>query len=100
MARREHKKLAEKRIDKLFNEAEKAVLQGELELADRYVKLARRTGMKNNVTLKSWQRRRVCKRCYSYLYPGVTCRVRLKKGHLVTLCNNCKYINRFGYGDK
>lgn len=95
MPRWKHKKIAKDRIHKLFEEASKAALQDDIDLADRYVTLARKIGMKYNISIPSEYRRRICKTCYSYLFPGKTCYVRIDKGKLVTKCLKCKTINRY-----
>jgi len=99
MARYRNRWIAKKRIKILFEEAEKAALKGELESSDRYIELARKIGMRHNVSLESKHKRRVCKNCYSYLHPCKTCRIRIKDGLLITKCLKCGAINRFGYKD-
>ncbi|MFO7792483.1 MAG: ribonuclease P protein component 4 [Candidatus Saliniplasma sp.] len=100
MSRWKHKKIAKERIEKLFEEARRATLEDDILRSNRYVELARKIGMKYNVGIPSKYRRRFCKRCYSYLFPGKTCRVRINKGKLVTKCLNCKTINRFGVDER
>ncbi|MEF8833013.1 MAG: ribonuclease P [Candidatus Thermoplasmatota archaeon] len=99
MGRKKDKKIAKKRIDILFEEAEKAALEDELERSDRYVGLARKIGMRHNVPLKSKHKRRICNNCYSYLHPYKTCKIRIKDGLLITKCLKCGTINRFKYKD-
>ncbi len=95
MSRWKHKKIAERRIEKLFDEAKKASLNDDIHRANRYVELARKIGMKYNLSLPSSFRRRVCKNCYSYLFPGKTCSTRINKGKIITKCLKCKTINRY-----
>ena len=97
MNKREQRKTARKRIETLFDEAEKAAVKDRLDRADRYVDLARKIGMRYNVTIPSEFRRRFCKRCYSYLFPEKTCSIRVKNGMLVSRCKRCGTINRFKY---
>ncbi|MFO8110294.1 MAG: ribonuclease P protein component 4 [Thermoplasmata archaeon] len=97
MAKKVHRKVARRRIDTLFELAAEASLSGDTHFAKRYTMLARKIGMRYNVSLRSHQKRRMCKRCYSYLQPGVNCRIRLKGGRLVTLCEECGTINRYIY---
>ncbi|MBS3817440.1 MAG: hypothetical protein KGY76_07760 [Candidatus Thermoplasmatota archaeon] len=99
MSKKRKRRIAKNRIRILFEEAKKAALADELERADRYVELARKIGMKHNVSLPSKYKRRFCKNCYSYLHPGRSCRVRLKDGILVSRCSGCGTINRYGYED-
>lgn len=97
MARKRNRKRAKERIERLFQEAKLAAIADEIDRANRYVELARRIGMRYNVPLPSRYRRRVCKRCYRYLYPSKTCRVRVREGKVITKCLECGFINRFGY---
>jgi len=99
MSRRKQKKIAVNRIRILFEEAEKAALADELKRANRYVELARKIGMRHNVSLPSEYKRRVCRDCYSYLHPSRSCSIRLKNGLLVSRCFECGTINRYGYKD-
>ncbi len=97
MSRSKDRRTALNRIDILFEEAKKAVQRREIERAHRYVDLARKIGMRHNVPLPSKYKRRVCENCHSYLYPGKTCKTRLRKGQLVSSCLECGTINRYGY---
>jgi ribonuclease P protein subunit RPR2 len=97
MGRKKNRRIARKRIKELFQQAQKAASEEDFERADRYVELARKLGMRYNVALPSEYRRRVCRRCYSYLYPCKTCSVRLKDGNMVTRCYRCGEINRYVY---
>ncbi len=99
MGRKRNKNIARKRIEILLEEAKKAALEDELERSDRYVELARKIGMRHNISLESKYKRRICENCYSYLHPSKTCKIRIKDGLLVTKCLKCGTINRFQYKD-
>jgi ribonuclease P protein subunit RPR2 len=86
--------IAQERIELLIREADGAALGGRMDLADRYVWLARRIGMRYNVRVPAAHKRRFCKRCYRYLLPGVTSRTRLKRGRSVTTCLRCGHVMR------
>jgi ribonuclease P protein subunit RPR2 len=103
MALRKHRqkpmkerKIALDRIETLFSEAEKA-FKAKPELSNRYVELARKIAMKSKVRIRSELKKRFCKHCYSYIKPGVNCRVRLGDKHLVYFCHGCKKMMRFPY---
>ncbi len=90
------KKLASERIELLFE------LAGEEYLIDpgrsnRYVRLARRIGMRYRVRLPSHLKRRMCKQCLSFLVPGGNSRVRLKDGNVIITCLNCGACKRYPY---
>ena len=57
--------------------------------ANRYVELARKIGMRYNVRIPRWYRRRYCKQCHSYLMPSFNCRVRLRGRKAVIFCEEC-----------
>jgi ribonuclease P protein subunit RPR2 len=92
----EHKELAQKAIEKYFSMAEK-MFKEDGKLSDKYVKDARKTAMKFKVRIPTKYKRRMCKKCLSYLVPGVNCRIRVHKKNVITYCFNCKNIMKFGY---
>jgi ribonuclease P protein subunit RPR2 len=86
--------IAKERMDLLVEQADQAALSGQMELADRYIDMARRVGMRYNVRFRSDQRGRFCKACYRYLLPGSTSRTRLSRGRKVTTCLRCGHVMR------
>ena len=88
-----NKTIASNRITKLFKEAEKAFDKNP-KLANRYVDIARRIGMKVNVRIPRLLKRRFCKHCYHYLKNGVNGRVRIHKSRVVIYCKDCKKYSR------
>jgi len=85
--------IVKRRIRFLFNEA-KASLKKDANLSVKYVKLARRMAMKYKIKLPSELKKKFCKHCYSYLIPGVNCRVRIHKHRVIYCCLNCKNYDR------
>lgn len=94
----EERTIARGRIARLFQLAEAAAREGRLDLAHRYVTLARRLGTKHVVRLGRDQRRRVCRACGAFLVPGRTSRVRARGGKMTQTCLACGAVRRFGYG--
>ena len=92
----DHKKIAQERIGILLEEAEKSTISGEKEFAKRYVYLARRIAMRYRVKIPREKRIWICKNCYSYLCPGVNCRIRIKRNTITIFCEECKSYKRFG----
>jgi len=89
--------IARERIDILLAQAE-SVFGNNPELSKRYVELARRIGMKAGVRLTREQKSRICKRCGSFLVPGVNCRVRTRSefGTIVLItCLECGAKKRY-----
>jgi len=88
------KTIARSRINQLSLLAEEYALSGRLNLANRYVDLARKISMRYLVPMPKEFKRRFCKHCYQYLLPNVTCRFRIHRGKLVIYCHNCKNYTR------
>ena len=88
------KTIAKKRIGKLFFMAEQKALENKLNLANRYVEIARKLSMRYLVPMPKEYKSRFCKHCYSYLLPDVTSRVRFNSGKIVIYCNNCQKYTR------
>ena len=94
--RRKSKKIALYRISFLFKMARDSFDRAP-ELAQRYVNLARKIGMRYKVNLPKEYRWKICHNCKSYLHPGRTCRVRFqskRESHIVITCFTCGKINR------
>jgi len=86
----EQKEIAKKRIEKLFEEAEKTKSQ---KLANRYVELARKIAMKLNLRMPKKFKRKLCKHCYNY-FKSKNYRVRTRDGKLIYYCFECKKYTR------
>ncbi len=91
------RKIAKERIQKLFLLAEKKAKNNNFNLADRYVKIARKISMKYLVPIPKEYKKRFCKHCYYYLLPSVNSTVRIKNGKIIIFCKNCKKYTRIPY---
>jgi ribonuclease P protein subunit RPR2 len=89
--------IAKERIDILFELAEKEALKGRLDRANRYVHLARKIGMRYNVRVPRKYRMHYCRKCDSFLLPGVNAEYRLNEGKITVRCLNCGTIYRHPY---
>lgn len=87
-------RIARERIAILFDEARK-IVRSEPRLANRYVELARKIGMRYNVRIPPELKRHVCRGCKAYLSPGITARYSTKNKVLRITCNACRRINRY-----
>lgn len=101
MRKRSHKplhqiKTAKERIAILFEEAEK-VVKKDARLAQRYVTLARKIGMRYNVRLTSLEKRHVCKKCNAYLKAGITSVHKVKNGTVRITCMLCGKTTKLPY---
>lgn len=81
-------KIAKERISILFGEAKKTK---DKNLQRRYMRLAKKIGMRYNVRLGS-RKKLFCKHCFYYF--GADARRRLKDGKIVVTCPGCKRITR------
>ena len=92
--------IARERIEILFEEAGKAVRRGKSDRAKRYVELARRMGMRYNVSIPGRHRRWVCGGCGAFMVPGVNARTRIRPQRFVVTCAGCGEVKRLGRAGK
>ncbi len=93
------KQIARERIEILFSEAEKSFKSNPKRAAE-HVKAAHKIAMRYRVRMGPLLKRKSCKKCFSYLKPGVTSTVRLNEGVLITTCKNCGELKRIPYKSK
>ena len=84
------KKIALERVKQLFKEAKENP-----KMANRYVTLARKVGMKVNLKMPTEFKRKFCKHCYHYLIPGKNLRVRNNRSMVTYFCLDCGKFMRF-----
>jgi len=86
------RKIALERIALLLSQADE-VYKEDYILALRYGDLARKIAMKARVKIPQKWRMRFCSRCKKLLFPGITAKVRLKRGthsRIVYSCSFCE----------
>jgi ribonuclease P protein subunit RPR2 len=88
--------MAHQRIIRLFELAGQE-FKTHPERSDRYVRLARRIGMRYRVRIPEGLKPRICKHCHAYLVQGVTARTRLQGTHIATTCTACGKQMRHPY---
>ncbi len=86
-------KIARERIQILFKQAKRRA-KTRPELSRRYVELARKIGMRYQVTLPKRLKRKFCKYCNTYFTPRNST-VRVVKGHKSIKCLKCGKIKRY-----
>jgi ribonuclease P protein subunit RPR2 len=92
-----NKQIALERVHKLFRLA-KNVIHEDPDLAQRYVRIARRIAMRTRLRLPKEYKRFICRKCKSFILPGVNCRIRIqqrREPHMVVTCLNCGKHSRF-----
>ncbi|MCI4357146.1 MAG: hypothetical protein L3K18_08450 [Thermoplasmata archaeon] len=87
-------RVAGERVSALFALAESEARRRPTGLADRYVRLARKVGMRYNVRLLPEYRELYCRGCSAYWVEGRTVRTRLRSGHRVRTCLVCGRVRR------
>ncbi|NOZ82282.1 MAG: ribonuclease P [Euryarchaeota archaeon] len=90
------RRIARERMEILMQLAEE-VFHRDRKLARRYVQLARRIAMKYNLRFPAGWKRRFCRRCGSFLVPGVNLRVRCRKLRVIYTCLECGHVRRVPY---
>jgi len=88
--------IAKERIDRLL-ELAKEEFNKNPERSRDYIKLARKIGMRYNVSLKKEQKRSFCKKCNQLLIPNKSSKVEIeyKKKLKIIKCLNCGNIYRY-----
>lgn len=85
-------------INSLMEQANE-VIKTDNNLAQKLAKQARKLQMKTRTKFPSVWKKRFCKHCKTFLYPGINCRVRLSSSNKViaVLCFNCNRYSRIPY---
>lgn len=101
MARRNksaERDLAAQRIRRLITLAQAHVRkEGATPESKRYVALARRIGMRYQVSLPRDVRRLVCRECGALLVTGATARHRITNGRVTITCLACGAVKRYPF---
>jgi ribonuclease P protein subunit RPR2 len=87
-----------KQIISLMEQADETI-RTDNDLAQKLANQARKLQMRTRVQFPAEWKRRFCKHCKSFLYPGKNCRIRLSSSNKVVaiLCYNCNRHSRIPY---
>ncbi|MFX0080507.1 MAG: ribonuclease P protein component 4 [Candidatus Hodarchaeota archaeon] len=93
------KKIAKSRILYLFQRAHDIFPENK-SLANRYIYLARRYAQRAKIKLPYEWKKRICKKCKKFLYPGLNYRIRMhshkgKGSHISLTCFECNNTTRY-----
>ena len=92
--RSEIEEIAAARIVKLMTMSREKAMSGDMDLARRYVDLARRISMRTKTKIpKEYM---YCKTCFAPMTPR-TSRVRLRAHHVTVTCTECEGMKRIPY---
>ncbi len=85
----------------LLEEANRLIRE-DYELAQEYANRAKRIQMRTRIKFPSQWKKRFCKHCKIFLYPGVNCQVRLSSTNKVIAikCSECNKYTRIPYYHK
>lgn len=89
-------KIAEERIDTLFQRAEEE-LSLNPERSHRYVQMAGNIAQKYNLKIQPAWNRRYCKNCHQFLKPGWNSRIRLSDSSIFIKCMECGELRKIPY---
>ena len=89
-------KIAEERIDILFNRADE-IFTIHPERSRRYVEMARNIATKYNMKMPATWSKRYCHYCHQFMKPGLNCQIRLSDSSIVIKCLECGNINKIPY---
>ena len=91
------KKIAQERIEKLFDFAKEEAKNENFEKTKRYIELARKIAMSHNISLSKYKRK-FCKNCNTF-FNSKTLKVRNQKNKMITthVCKFCGNIQRYPY---
>ncbi len=81
--------VAEERIAELLRMAEERTKErgSSSLLAKRYVQIARQIGKHYKISMPAESKGRICKKCNSFLVPGINCTVRISGKSAIYACN-------------
>ena len=91
---RDVRRIALDRVDILFSHAEKAALMGNIDYASRYVQLAMKIAKKAATPIPRRYHGLYCRKCGTFMMPGVTSHVRIHRGRIIRKCLVCGSIRR------
>ena len=91
------KKLVLEHIDAIMSKAIDLAVSGNIELAEKMASFARKLARWTGVKMKRRWRYFFCKKCKSFIMPGITARVRVRQNrypHITIFCTKCKNYRR------
>lgn len=95
------KELAEKRIRKLFKQAEQE-FEDHPERSDRYMEIAHKISKRYNVPIPKDLKKKICPECHGYWKPDQTVKVRTdpQNSRVIYRCQECEAERTYGYREQ
>ena len=88
--------IAIERMNILFERAEMEFITHP-ERSNRYTELALKLSTKYNTKIPEKWKRRYCRKCKKFLYPGYNCTVRLVNSEVNIFCGECDHVMKIPY---
>lgn len=91
------RQIAKERIEILMEKALETMKE-DSKLAQRYVELARKIGMRYRVRIPKKWKMFICRGCKRLMIPGATCRIRIQRKrepHVTLTCLMCGHVKRY-----
>ncbi|MEX0567878.1 MAG: ribonuclease P protein component 4 [Candidatus Njordarchaeota archaeon] len=91
------KKIAREHIEALMQRAIRIAVDGNIKLAEQIAGQARRIARLVGVRMPKRWKYFFCRHCKSFIFPGITARVRIRQNrfsHIVIFCYKCKNFKR------
>ncbi|WP_420847037.1 ribonuclease P protein component 4 [Methanogenium marinum] len=85
---RSRRPIAKERIEILFSEAENAARNNQ-DRAREYIMRARRIAMREKISIPHIWKRKFCRKCSSFLIPGINARIRIHHSRIIITCRVC-----------
>lgn len=80
--------VALERIEILFRQAQEE-FRDHPDLSRIYIDRARRIAMRDRIRIPRELKRKYCRKCFTYLVPGINARVRIHRGKIIITCLEC-----------
>ena len=91
------KRLVLEHIEAMMREAQKQAEKGKTEIAEKTAKFAKKLARWTGVKFPRKWRYFFCRKCKTFIIPGITARVRIRSRptpHIVVYCLRCKNYKR------
>ena len=80
--------VALERSEILFRQAQEE-FRDHPDLSRIYIDRARRIAMRDRIRIPRELKRKYCRKCFTYLVPGINARVRIHRGKIIITCLEC-----------
>ena len=86
--------IARERMDHLFELSKREGSKHNMRYATRYVEIARKLGMRHRIPVPRHFKHLFCRKCGTFLQPGLNSKVRIQNRKVIRRCEECGAIRR------